>query len=648
MHLYTGTSLEFISDATQNLIADKISESFFESFRYNAPKSEVASWRNSLRAMADAVQLANLDDHGVVVEWQLPLASRRLDVLISGSTPQGRDNAVIVELKQWEESFPSTADECVRTFVGGAQREVLHPSAQVGGYHRYLKDTHSTFSEGDVGLQACSFLHNMVRDDDDEIFAARHAGLLQVYPVFTGDQISDLASHLDERLGGGGGVPVLDNILSGRYHPSKKLLDHTARMIKGESTYVLLDEQRVVFNTVIAKVAEQHQKTGNSVFIVDGGPGTGKSVIALNLVAELSSNGYSTQHATGSKAFTENVRKKVGTRASAQFKYFNTYLNADPDSLDVLICDEAHRIRESSNNRFTKKENRSTRPQIEELIDVAKVTVFFIDDLQVVRPGEVGSKDLIKFHAGQMGAEVFEYELDIQFRCGGSDGFVSWIDNTLGLRRTANVLWEGDESYDFDIVDSPAELQALINQKAASGDSARLVAGFCWPWSKPTEDGELVDDVKLPDWSMPWNAKPESRGLAPGIPKSNFWASDPGGLNQVGCVYTAQGFEFDYVGVIFGRDLVQRGRDGWVGQRELSKDSVVKREKDDDRFAELVKQTYRVLMTRGIKGCYVYFEDPATREFFESRIDFEAIRSRRYVVRAADVAVSDDAAEIQA
>jgi uncharacterized protein len=648
MHLYTGTSLEFISDATQNLIADKISESFFDSFRYNAPKSEVASWRNSLRAMANAVELAELDDHGVVVEWQLPLASRRLDVLISGRTAHGRDNAVIVELKQWEESFPSTAEECVRTFVGGAQREVLHPSAQVGGYHRYLKDTHSTFSEGDVGLQACSFLHNMVRDDDDEIFSVRHAGLLQVYPVFTGDQISELASHLDERLGGGGGVPVLDNILSGKYHPSKKLLDHTARMIKGESTYVLLDEQRVVFNTVIAKVAEQHKKTGNSVFIVDGGPGTGKSVIALNLVAELSSNGYSTHHATGSKAFTENVRKKVGTRASAQFKYFNTYLNADPDSLDVLICDEAHRIRESSNNRFTKKENRSNRPQIEELIDVAKVTVFFIDDLQVVRPGEVGSKDLIKFHAGQMGAEVFEYELDIQFRCGGSDGFVSWIDNTLGLRRTANVLWEGDESYDFDIVDSPAELQALINQRAASGDSARLVAGFCWPWSKPTEDGELVDDVKLPDWSMPWNAKPESRGLARGIPKSNFWASDPGGLNQVGCVYTAQGFEFDYVGVIFGRDLVQRGRDGWVGQREVSKDSVVKREKDDDRFRDLVKQTYRVLMTRGIKGCYVYFEDPATREFFESRIDFHAIRSKRPMARSAEVETSDDTAEIEA
>lgn len=551
--------------------------------------------------MADAFDLASLDDHGVVVEWQLPLASRRLDVLISGHTPEGRANAVIVELKQWEESFPARADECVLTFVGGRKREVLHPAAQVGGYHRYLKDTHSTFSEGDVGLQACSFLHNMVRDDDDEVFAARHADLLQVYPIFTGDEISLLASHLGERLGGGDGVPVLHRILTGRYHPSKKLLGHTAQMIKGEPTYVLLDEQKVVFNTVIAKVAQQHEKTGSSVFIIDGGPGTGKSVIALNLVAELSASGYSTQHATGSKAFTSNIRKKVGSRASAQFKYFNTYTDAEPNTLDVLICDEAHRIRDSSSHRFTKKEDRSDRPQVEELIDVARVTVFFIDDLQVVRPGEVGSKDLIKYHADKMGAELLEYELDIQFRCGGSDAFVSWVDNTLELRRTPHVLWEGDDAFDFDIVDSPAELQALINQRAATGDSARLVAGFCWPWSSPQDDGTLVDDVKLPDWSMPWNARAGATGLAKGIPKSDFWASDPGGLDQVGCVYTAQGFEFDYVGVIFGRDLVHRGRQGWIGQREFSKDSMVKREKDQDRFTELVKQTYRVLFTRGMK-----------------------------------------------
>ena len=141
--------------------------------------------------------------------------------------------------------------------------------------------------------------------------------------------------------------------------------------------------------------------------------------------------------------------------------------------------------------------------------------------------------------------------------------------------------------------------------------SARLVAGFCWPWSNPDSSGQLVDDVKLDGFSMPWNAMPDAGKLAPGIPKSNFWASDPNGINQVGCLYTAQGFEFDYAGVIFGRDLVYDA--GWRGNRKISQDSVVKKAAEEE-FVNLVKQTYRVLLTRGMKGCYVYFEDVATKE----------------------------------
>jgi DUF2075 family protein len=184
------------------------------------------------------------------------------------------------------------------------------------------------------------------------------------------------------------------------------------------------------------------------------------------------------------------------------------------------------------------------------------------------------------------------------------------------------VLWETDQEFDFDIVDSPNELDALIRHRISEGHSARLVAGFCWPWSKPLPDGSLIDDVKLPGLELPWNAKPEER-VAKGIPKSDLWATDPNGKDQVGCIYTAQGFEFDYVGVILGRDLVYRPEEGWVGQPQFSHDSVVKKgaKGDPDRFAELVKQTYRVLLTRGLKGCYVYFQDNQTREFFMSRIE---------------------------
>lgn len=626
MHLYSGPSTQFLDDATQNVIGDKIAQSFIEHFGHSAADGEIAAWRNSLSAMANAIRLGDLTDHGVVVEWQLPLTSKRLDVLLTGHNSQGQPHSVIVELKQWTTTEPTHIPECVVTFVGGRKREVLHPSAQVSQYRQYLADTHSSFTSGEFGLVACSFLHNMTYDAESELFSDRHADLLQVAPVYTGDRTTDLVDYLTLHLSDGGGVPLLDTVVNGRYAPHKRLLDHTAKMIEGEPTYVLLDEQKVVFNSIIAKVSEQHRTTEKSVFVIRGGPGTGKSVLALNLVGELAKSGYSVHHATGSRAFTENVKKAVGSRAASLFKYFNSYQGQDSGLLDVLVCDEAHRLRPFSYNRFTKKEDRTDQPQIEELIEVARVAVFFIDDLQVVRPGEVGSSELIRGAAGAVGASVFDdYHLEAQFRCGGSEGFIQWVDNTLDIQRTPTALFEVDEDFDFDVVDSPRELQALINEKAAQGHTARLVAGFCWPWSKANDDGTLVDDVAIGDWQMPWNARPEATGLAPGIPKSHQWATDPGGLDQVGCVYTAQGFEFDYVGVIVGRDVVYRAREGWVGQPEFSHDTVVRRSgKEPAQFASLVKQTYRVLLTRGLKGCYVYFEDPATRDFFLSRVRFPA------------------------
>jgi hypothetical protein len=623
VHLYSGSSIDFVEDATRNRIASKLEDSFFTHFRYKPPENEVRSWQSSLRSMADALKIGSLDDQGVVVELQLPLSSRRLDCMVTGHDTGGQAEAVIVELKQWQEAAPSWVDDCVRTVVGGGERDVLHPSRQVGNYERYLLDVHTAFNTGDVALRSCSYLHNLVFDADSVLFGDAFAETLRQYPLFAGDQVDNLVDYLVGSVGGGNGAPVLDEIVHGKYRPHRRLLDYAAQMIRNEPTFVLLDEQQVAFNAVLAKVRSRGLSTDQSVLMVHGGPGTGKSVLAVNLLATLADQGYVTLHATGSRAFTENLKKTVGTRAGALFKYFNGFGNAEPETVDVLICDEAHRLRERSWSRWTPKSERTERSQVSELMEAAKVSVFFIDDLQVVRPGEVGSSDLIRDAAKDLDISLDEFQLEAQFRCGGSDSFVSWIENTLDLRRTPDVMWDAGEEFAFDVVDSPAELEALIRERSREGFTARLSAGFCWPWSKANSDGTLVNDVVIDDWSMPWNAKPEASRLAPGIPKSNYWANDPGGIDQVGCVYTAQGFEYDYAGVIFGRDLVYRPRDGWIGQPEYSKDSVVRRSVKGGSapFAELVKHTYRVLLTRGLLGCYVYFEDEQTRDFFLSRIE---------------------------
>ena len=273
-----------------------------------------------------------------------------------------------------------------------------------------------------------------------------------------------------------------------------------------------------------------------------------------------------------------------------------------------MIADEAHRIRVTSNNRFTPKTRQSKIPQIEELLKASKTSVFFIDDNQVVRPGEIGSVEYIRNSAEALHCEVREFELEAQFRCGGSDAFVNWVNNTLGIQRTANVIWDQRDGFDFKIFPSPQTLEEAIRTKAAKHTTARLTAGFCWPWSDPRPDGTLVEDVMIGDYVRPWNAKSDSVRLAPGIPKESLWAYDAGGLNQIGCVYTAQGFEFDYVGVIFGTDLVYVPESAsWKGDNTKSFDSVVKR--SGARFTQMVQNTYRVLLTRGMKGCYVKFMD---------------------------------------
>ena len=426
-------------------------------------------------------------------------------------------------------------------------------------------------------------------------------------------------------------MEILSDIENSKVRPSKKLLKEISGNIKDKlkgdlkifsnvktkSDYILLDEQLVVYDTVMSIIKKGLADKQKYAIIVKGGAGTGKSVIALQLLADLAAVGKNAHYATGSKSFTQTLRKIVGRNSNSIFKYFMSYGFVEPNSLDVLIMDEAHRIREKTG--FPHKS--TGREQVVDLMRAAKVSVFFIDDYQGVRAGEIGQSDYIRDRAEQMNYKVFDYELEGQFRCGGTEGYINWIDNTLKIKRTPNVLWKNDEQFEFRIMNSPEELEEAIREKQSEGYSARMMAGFCWPWSNKTdENGELIDDVQIGDFKRPWNARENLKGLSRRIPKSQFWAYDPNGIDQIGCIYTAQGFEFDYAGVIFGTDLVYNPETGkWEGHPENSHDTQVKKSKEN--FTKLVKQTYRVLLTRGIKGCYVYFMDKETEKFFRSRME---------------------------
>jgi uncharacterized protein len=501
---------------------------------------------------------------------------------------------------------------------------VLHPAEQVRRYCQQLVDFTPALTNGSNGVYGIAYLHNA----GAEGWRMRRYQLDEYGQLHTRDERQELLDELVRLLRTDAGTRsdarrVADDLLRARTEPSKQLLDHVADEVKHRQQFVLLDEQQVAFKIVEQAVELAGDENTKTVVIILGGPGSGKSVVALSLLGNLSRSGRRVLHATGSSSFTNTLRKIVvgsrSTRAQEMFKY--SFIGERKNALDVHICDEAHRIRETSVNHFTRADKRAAaKRQVEVLIDVARVPVFLLDEHQVVRPGKMGTEAEIRSAAEAAGCQVRVVRLLGQFRCGGSELYDQWVLRLLGLSSLPPAQWstliEGtDETYRVAALPSPEALESwLTMQNPGGGDTARIAAGYCWPWSDPvrTATGKaLVDDVAIGNWRRPWNAKPEKP--VPDVPASHFWASDPRGFGQVGCIYTAQGFEYDWSGVIFGDDFVRRG-DGWVARRDRSHDGQVKRASQDE-FPALVRNTYKVLLTRGMKATAVYSTDPETQRF---------------------------------
>lgn len=613
MRLYSGHTKEFLEDIRYNLIADKLNSSFLHQIGHKPSPQEVNSWRNSLRAFSSVVEEADLLDHGIILEYQIPMTSYRLDCMLTGLNSVGEPSAVVTELKQWTNADVSETEECMD--IPGYAQPQLHPSKQVGNYVEYLSDFYTVFYDNGFNISGLSYLHNALYTLHPQYTDDSFGALLDEFPLFYGDQSDRLCELLHENMVLGSGEYIMNEILDSEIRPSKKLLEHAGAIIGGNKVYTLLDEQQVAYNAVRSAIRGRFKDPRKTVIIVKGGPGTGKSVIAMRLLADLASNDYKVLSATGSRAFREGLRQSVGNRAGKLFRYFNNFMTTPYNALDVLICDEAHRIRYTSTNRFTPRSERTNTPQVDELIRAAKVPVFLLDDKQVVKPDEIGSGDYIEEAAKRLECEIRVFDLRAQFRCNGSVEYVDWVDSMLSLSEEGQKKLSTSE-YDFRILGSPKELDLLIRRRASEGELARMVAGFCWPWSAPKSDGTLVNDVVVDSWTRPWNAKSNAGRLAPGIPKEIRWAYEPGGMEQVGCIYTAQGFEFDYCGLIFGKDFVQRNS-SWIFQKEYNKDRNLR---GSDDLLPYVRDIYRVLLTRGMKGTYVYFQDRETEDFFKSML----------------------------
>ncbi|MFG2603005.1 DNA/RNA helicase domain-containing protein [Streptomyces sp. NPDC048514] len=590
-----------------------LTEQFVHMHGYRPGNAEARSWERSIPALAAALNDAGLGDVEVMLEYALPLNSKRADAVLAGVHPvTGEPSYVVVELKQWSQAEPDEDDPALCR-IDAYAHPVLNPIEQVRRYCEYLVNFNGAVAEHPDRVSGVAFLHNATEFGVGGLRAVELDGRSL---LFTGERRGEFIDHLRTRLSDKvPGARAADELQAGRTVPSRQLMAVAAQEVREREQFVLLDEQQVAYRMVLNAVRKAKRSDHKEIVVVTGGPGTGKSVIALSLLGELFRQGLPALHATGSQSFTKTMRKVAGTRrrdVQDLFKYFNSFMTTEKNSLDVLICDEAHRIRETSANRFTSAARRTGKRQIDELIDVARVPVFLLDEHQVVRPGEMGTVGDIMAAAAAKGLECSVVPLESQFRCGGSDGYLRWVVRLLGLDPGGPVVWEPDDRMRLLVADSPAEMEAFLEARRAQGYGARMSAGYCWPWSPEPKPGHpLPADVVIGDWARPWNLRGE-RSVS-GAPPSALWATDPAGFGQVGCVYTAQGFEYDWSGVIIGPDLVWRG-DRWITDRTQSKDPVFSKSTSDADVDRLIRNTYKVLLTRGMVGTIVYSTDPRTRE----------------------------------
>ncbi|MFE2540898.1 DNA/RNA helicase domain-containing protein [Actinacidiphila glaucinigra] len=600
----------------------RLTEQFVHMHGYRPGTSEARSWERSIPALVGALNDAGLGGVEVMLEYALPLNSKRADAVLAGVHPStGEPSYVIVELKQWSQAAPYEDDPAL-CLVDAYAHPVLNPIEQVRRYCDYLVNFNGAVAEHPKRVGGVAYLHNAT---EFGVSGLREIELDDRGQLFTAESRGEFLDHLRDRLSDKhSGARAADELLAGKTVPSKQLMAVAAQEVREREQFILLDEQQVAYRMVLNAVRKAKRSDHKEVVVVTGGPGTGKSVIALSLLGELYREGVPALHATGSQSFTKTMRKVAGARkreVQDLFKYFNSFMTAEKNTLDVVVCDEAHRIRETSANRYTSSAHRTGKPQIDELIDVARVPVFLLDEHQVVRPGEMGTVAEIKTAAERKGLTCRVVPLDSQFRCGGSDAYLRWVVRLLGLEPGGSVKWDPDDRMQLLVAESPQEMEAFLEERRAQGYGARMSAGYCWPWSPEPKPGDpLPPDVVIGDWARPWNLRGE-RAIS-GAPQSALWATDPAGFGQIGCVYTAQGFEYDWSGVIIGPDLVWR-TDRWVTDRTKSKDPVFKKSTPDADVDRLIRNTYKVLLTRGMVGTVVYATDPETRDKLRELVGLE-------------------------
>ncbi len=619
MIVYSADKKSFVQDVKTNVIATKILDLIRERGLNAGQEREFTAWHNSMKFMRDIVDDSDIeDDVQIAIEYNIPQTSKRVDFIILGADKRDRENIVIVELKQWSKAEKVDDDMhfSVRTFVANDNRIVCHPSYQAYSYSRFLSNYSQTINERNIHLIPCAYLHNYLPSFKPALSADVYKQWFTSAPFFIIDeaqQFSDFVKKYVTKKSANGDLLYL--IEKGRIRPTKSLQDALSTMVSGTPVFDLLDEQAVCFDMCIRTMLQCLKDQKKRTIIVQGGPGTGKSVLAVNLLMHFitcaCNTAYVTKNSAPRQAFLSILSGNRADNIADINQLFRSPFGLSQvtsNSYDCLIIDEAHRLVKKMYGDWT-GEN-----QVKECIKASLLSVFLLDEDQAVTTKDIGSIQEISKWCNELGSTVImreETKLFSQFRCNGSDAYIQFIDALLQRKKETIHISLQELNYDFRIFDNPSQMREALRGKNKN-NKARMVAGYCYDWNVKNHRGDV--DIDLPGgFQAKWN-----------LENDKIWAINPRSFEEVGCIHTAQGLEFDYVGVLIGKDLTFDKKSGTIVVNKLAisrddKSSGIRGTNDEDA-RRLILNTYKTLLTRGQKGCYVYCEDDALREYFKDMI----------------------------
>ncbi len=626
MIIYNETSAQFLDDVFHNCLKQRLVDSFRT--MTNSVPADQSVWDYEYGRLASVLQNAKVDPEvEVAIEYHLSAAGRwRIDALISGNDGQ-QDNGLIIELKAWDKVGFTDGEGLVWSPLQGG-KACEHPALQAKKYKDMILRFNEDIHKEEIGLHSSAYLFNLHRREPEPLEAERYQSILKEARLFLANDAEKFRDYIKAVVPKKPKKDLFHILENGKLRPAAELIRRVSSMLEGNDEFLLIDEQSVAYEQIRFHLLPTKAKAIRQVFIVEGGPGTGKSVIAVRLLAEILKQKRMVLFVAPNRAFRETLveqlaRGNYGYRedGEALFRSSWSFYDEDYDKVNryqVLIIDEAHRLKNSAH--MYKGKN-----MVEDMVRASNISVFFIDETQRVQWNDNGSIAEIRKAAEKFGATCHTtFKLSAQFRCNGSEAYLNWLDDVLQIRETANFDSWGNLQYEFRVFDDASELYEALNSRN-NENKARLVAGYSWEW--PTEGrgrGTTAAHVKADGLALPWNFD------------TGNWATATDGITQVGCVHTSQGLEFDWLGVLIGNDLIMR--DGKVTgdpERRAKTDASLKGWKKDfksaagnlqlqqgvrDRVDSIIKSTYKVLLSRGRRGCFVWCADLNLRDHFKKRL----------------------------